>query len=316
MGLIARLSVFVKRTFPEKFLFNLDRKLMSTKIALAAEEYISVTLIATIIICVVTGVLGLFIKLPLPPFLLVPLIGVGAFPLLTIGLPRYWAGSRAAELERVLPDALRQMASTLRAGVSIDGALEDIAKSKYGELSKEFDRVVSEVKRGRTLENALLALARRSNSPLYERAFHLIVEGIERGAALADVLDAVAVDIKEVHTIQRERKSSTTQPVMFLYAVALFAAPFIIGLTVGVAGIEIGEEIEAAAARRGLPPGMETIALAYTAIQAFICGLAVGIIRYGKVSKGFSYSVVFLIVSVVVFNISGILIEAMAPTPT
>ncbi|MEM2192537.1 MAG: type II secretion system F family protein, partial [Candidatus Hadarchaeales archaeon] len=125
------------------------------------------------------------------------------------------------------------MASTLRAGVSIDGALEDIAKSKYGELSKEFQRVLNEVSKGRTLESALLALARRSQSPLYDRAFRLIVEGIERGAALANVLEAVANDTKEIHAIQRERKTLTTQQVMFLFAVALFACPFITGLTAG-----------------------------------------------------------------------------------
>ena len=311
MGLTTKMAAFVKRTFPEKFLANIDRRLESTKILLAAEEYVGITLLATIVLCVVVGFVGLFLRLPIPPFLLVPVVGIVSFPALTLWAPRYLAQRRAAELERVLPDALRQMASTLRAGVGIDATLDDIAKSRYGALSDEFGRVVTEVKRGRTLESALLALARRSNSPLYERAFRLIVEGIERGAALASVLDAVAGDIKEVHAIQRERRSATTQQVMFLFAVALFAVPFIVGLTVGVGGITIGGG--PAAGGGGLPPEMGTIAMAYIMIQAFICGLAVGVIRYGQMSRGLGYSIIFVIASVVVFSLAQGIIAGMAP---
>ncbi|MDI6642638.1 MAG: type II secretion system F family protein [Candidatus Hodarchaeaceae archaeon] len=305
------MAAFVKRVFPEKFLANLDRRLESTKIALTAEEYVGITMLATIVLCVAVGFIGVLLRLPIPPLLLVPFVAVVAFPALTLFVPRYLAQRRAAELERMLPDVLRQMASTLRAGVGIDATLDDIVKSKYGALSDEFDRVVTEIKKGRTLESALLALARRSNSPLYERAFRLIVEGIERGAALASVLDAVAGDIKEVHAIQRERKSTTTQQVMFLYAVALFAVPFIVGLTVGVGGISIGAGPVTGGG--GLPPEMSTIAMAYIIIQAFICGLAVGVIRYGQMSKGLGYSIPFMVAGVIVFFLAQTIIRGMAP---
>lgn len=309
MKLVAKLSTGVRRVFPEKFLHDLDRRLESTKIALSAEEYVSTSILITVGLCAVLALLGLFVDFPLPVPVLIPLVGAVFFPALILWVPKYLAGKRAEELERVLPDALRQMAGTLRAGVSVDAALEDIAQSNYGELSREFERVVAEVKRGRTLESALLAMARRTHSPLYWRAFNLIVEGIERGASLASVLEAVANDAKEVHAIQRERKSMTTQQVMFLYAVSLFACPFIVGLVIGVGGIEIGGE----AAGSRLPPEMETIGMMYVAIQAFICGLAVGVIRYGKMSKGVGHSLGFAIASIVVFNLAKMIIAGMAP---
>jgi len=312
MAMMLKLSGFVKRVFPERFLRDLDRRLESTKIALAADEYVSTVILLTIILCIALAVAGIFISFPLPTVLLVPMVGILFFPVMIIWIPKYLAGKRAEELELALPDALRQMAGTLRAGVSVDAALEDIAKSKYGELSKEFDRVVGEVKRGRTLESALLAMARRSHSALVQRAFNLIVEGIERGAALANVLDAVSGDIKEVHAIQRERKAMTTQQVMFLYAVALFACPFIVGLVTGVGGIHIGGA--GGTSGGGLPPEMSTIGMAYVMIQAFICGLAVGTIRFGKMSKGIGYSIAFVIASAIVFNIAGMIIGGMAPS--
>ncbi len=311
MGLVKKMAAFVKRVFPEKFLRNLDRRLESTKIALAAEEYVGTTLLVTIVVGVAVGFIGMVLRLPIPAPFLALLAAFVTFPVLTLGVPHYLAQRRAAELEKALPDALRQMASTLRAGVGIDATMDDIVKSKYGVLSDEFDRVVTEIRRGRSLSSALLALARRSNSPLYERAFHLIVEGIERGAALASVLDSVSTDIKEVHAIQRERRAATMQQVLFLLVVALFAVPFIVGLTVAVSGVQTGGGPAAVGA--GLPAEMSTIALAYIVIQALICSLAVGVIRYGRMMKGLTFAVPFMIISAIVFRIAQTIIGGMGP---
>jgi len=307
MGFDQRPVGFARRLFSEKFIDDLDRKLRSTKVKLSAETFLSITLVSSLVVAVAVSVVSITVGFWL--ILLAPLAAIGTFMGLSRGLPVFLAQRRAAELERLLPDALRQMSSTLRAGVGIDTALEDIAKSNYGELSLEFERVITEVNRGRPLTSALLALSRRSYSALYLRAFQLIVEGIERGGALASVLDSVSTDIREVQAIQRERKAATTQQVLFLYAVALFAAPFIVGLTVGVSGISI------AGTRIGMPADMITIAMAYNAIQAFICGLAVGVLRYGKMSKGIAYTVPFMIVATMVFILAGMVVDFLVPKP-
>lgn len=306
MGFKQGLASLAGRIFSEKFIGNLNRRLESTKIELSAETFLG----AALVISLAAAVSILAVSVLLGPWIIIslaPLAAVGTFVGLSRGLPGFLVQRRAAELERVLPDALRQMSSTLRAGVGIDSALEDITKSKYGELSLEFERVITEVNRGRSLTGALLALSRRSCSPLYQRAFQLIVEGIERGAALASVLDSVSTDIKGVQAIQRERKAATTQQVLFLYAVALFAVPLIVGLTVGVSGISVS------GTKMGIPPEMTTIAMVYNAIQAFICGLAVGVLRYGKMTRGIAYTIPFMIVATVVFVMAGFIIGFIAP---
>lgn len=310
MGLVGNMAALARRIFPKKFLHNLDLRLESTKIALTADEYVGITLLMVILVGVVTGLTGVLLQLQIQAILLALLAAFTTFPTFILIVPHYLAQRRAAELERMLPDALRQMASTLRAGVGIEAAMEDIVKSKYGVLSQEFDKVVTEIRRGRPLNSALLALARRSNSALYKRAFRLIVEGIERGAALASVLDSVSTDIKEVHAIQRERLAATMQQILFLIAVALFATPFIVGLTIGVSGVTIGGE---AAAGVGLPAEIGTIAMVYIVIQAFICSLAIGVIRYGKILKGLTFAVPFMAGSVIVFYLARMVIGLMVP---
>lgn len=296
MGLVERAAGLSRRLLPERVLERIDRKLLSTGILLSAEEYAGVCLLFSLVGGALAGLLALFLLSPaLSPLLF--LAGVlGAFAGGAFGLPSYLVQRRAARLERELPDALRQMASTLRAGMSIDVAMEEVARSGYGALSAEFERALAEVRRGRPLVEALWALSARSGSPLCERAFGLLIEGIERGVALADVLQAVARDIGEVHALQRERRATTTQQVLFLVAVSLFASPFILGLTVSLGG---GVR---------MPEGMATIVLGYTLIQASLCALAVGIVRYGKMSKGLTFLLPFMVASAVVFKLSGFLV--------
>jgi flagellar protein FlaJ len=310
MGIIEKTAAAVKRVFPERFLSDIELKLQSTNIALAAEEFVATSLLITLGICIGIGLVGIFLGPP-PIVLSIVLISIAVtLPMLMLGVPYYLTQRRVAELDRMLPDALRQMASTLRAGVGIDAAMEDIVKSKYGPLSREFERAVMEIRRGRSLEGALLALSRRTNSLLYDRAFHLIVEGVERGAAIANVLDAVSEDVREVQAIQRERRASTMQQVLFLFVVALFAAPLIAGLTVGVGGMF---KEAAGATSVALPPEVGTIVMLYVVIQAFICALAVGVIRYGQMSKGLMFTFPFMLIAAGVFFAARILIGFVIP---
>lgn len=311
MGIVEKMAAVVKRVFPKGFLSDIELKLESTGIALAAEEFVAIALLVTLGICIGIVLVGAFLG---PPIYILSILLISLaliFPMLMLGVPYYLTQRRVAELDRMLPDALRQMASTLRAGVGIDAAMDDIVKSKYGPLSLEFERAVMEIRRGRTLGSALLALARRSNSLLYERAFRLIVEGVERGAAIAGVLEAVSDDVREVQAIQRERRASTMQQVLFLFVVALLAAPLIAGLTVAVGGMFA--ETAGAAAITALPPEVSTIVMLYVVIQAFICALAVGVIRYGKMSKGLTFTFPFMLIAAGVFFAARILIGVVVP---
>ena len=300
-----------RKLFRPSFLAKTDHRLESTNILLSAEEFIGVSLLLAIGVGVAVSVIGLILPfqlpIPIPLPILGPVISVVVFVALAYLVPYFLAQRRARDLEMELPDALRQMASTMRAGIGIDAAMDDIARSGYGVLSREFERAVVEVRRGRALERSLLALAQRSNSPLYERAFRLIVEGVEHGAALADVMDSVSKDAREVHTVQRERKSATVQQVLFLIMASVFAAPFISGLVLGVSGMfsALGSTVgQGAVEAASLPAGMGTVIMLYIMIQAVITAMAVGIIRYGQASKGLMFTVPFAVGALVVFYAS------------
>jgi flagellar protein FlaJ len=302
---IARLG----RLLPESFRVNLDRRLASTRMAFTAEEFAGLSLLLSLFLSLLAAVAAAALFLSPALLLLFPALFPTLFLTLVWAVPYQKAKKRAAELERELPDALRHMASVLRAGVGVEEALTEISKSKYGALSEEFGRVVAEVKKGRSLVNALLAFGKRSFSPLCERTSKLITEGVERGAGLADVLEAVATDALEVRAIQRERVAVTTQQVLFLMVVSVMAAPFVIGLALSITSMGGGPGTKGnVTAQLTLPVTI------YTAVQAFICGVAVGIIRYGSASRGMRYSALFIPVAVLIVRASGLALKFIAPS--
>lgn len=302
-------EMLAERVLPESLIESTDDKLRATNVAFSGSEFAGVSLLAGIIAAIGLYVASIFVPFPLLPGFVYSIIAfVGTFLVLVLVLPFFFIESRVGDLEESLPDALRQMATALRAGVSMSEAMDDVAKSDYGSLSEEFERTITQVRRGRPMGDALRGLANRSNSELFERAFFLVVEGMERGAELADVLEAVSDDIRETHSIQRERKATTMQQVMFLLAAALFAAPFITGLVLSLESVfaEVG-----AAGGGGsgsttlsgpiLPPGTKIIVPAFLAIESSITALAVGVIRYGKVSKGAMFVAPFIAAALGVF---------------
>lgn len=307
-SLLDALRSFATKVFPEGFLISTDKKLRSTNMALTGSEYCGVSFFIGIAIAAAVFLLSFVYPLPyLPTPVYVIIAFFVTFFAFTMVIPLFLIQRRINEIENSLPDALRQMSNVLRAGVSMDVVLEDVAESDYGPLSEEFERTIDQVRRGRAMRNALRAMAERSRSDLLERAFFLIVEGMERGAELADVMEAVSGDIRETQTLQRERRAATTQQVLFLLAAALFVAPLVSGLVLSIGSMFSTQTVSSGMLGGGgqvIPDSIFIVLPIFIIIQAFITALAVGVIRYGDLSKGLIFSAPFMTGAAGVFYLS------------
>ena len=71
--------------------------------------------------------------------------------------------AKAKFMEKVLPDALQLMSSNLRAGMTPERALLLAARSEFGPLSDEINRVGKEVAVGKGVDEALLDITKESS---------------------------------------------------------------------------------------------------------------------------------------------------------
>lgn len=127
-----------------------------------------------------------------------PILAVAAFVgalLIALSYPSMQANERAMHVDRVLPFALRQLSTQVKAGVSFHRAMQSIASSDYGLLSEEFAKVAADISRGDTMENALFKLSRRNKSRGLRRTVTQLLRSFKSGGNLSQIISDIADDV-------------------------------------------------------------------------------------------------------------------------
>lgn len=140
-----------------------------------------------------------------------PILGA----IIGLRLPRiyvnFMAGRRLRAFENQLADTLNLWVNALRSGYSVLQGMEAIATELPPPISKEFERVVQEVRLGLSLEQALANIVRRMPS----EDLDLIVTAVniqrEVGGNLAEILDIISHTIRERVRIKGEIRTLTSQ---------------------------------------------------------------------------------------------------------
>jgi tight adherence protein C len=107
------------------------------------------------------------------------------------------AKNRAARVEEELPTVLEFLSLCLSAGEGILDSLRRVSEVGAGELTTELRGVVVAVGTGSPLSESLTRLAAGLEIPALSRSVDQLVAAIDRGAPLAHVLQAQALDARE-----------------------------------------------------------------------------------------------------------------------
>lgn len=115
------------------------------------------------------------------------------------------------QINAQLAEALGMIAGGVRAGQSLQQAFEFLAGQLKPPLSLEFTQVLSAVRLGMPLDEALQGLARRVPTPDMIMAVNAIHLAKETGGNLAEILTRVAATIAERRKIQGKVNALTAQ---------------------------------------------------------------------------------------------------------
>ena len=145
-------------------------------------------------------------------------------PMLTVRLAAFATGAalpllwlrrkrtkRLTAFQEALPEAADLMGRSLRAGHSVQQALEIIALESKGPLAEEFRKLHQEQKFGVPLKEALRALAARIPSNDLQFLVTAIIVQKETGGDLIEILDRTTHVIRDRLRVEREVKTYTAQ---------------------------------------------------------------------------------------------------------
>jgi tight adherence protein B len=167
------------------------------------------------------GMLGLLV-LPIPMALVVALL-VGIGPV--IGLHRR-RRSRLREFQVQLPGTLNLLSGSMRAGFSFAQGLESVANEATQPTRRELQRVFTESRLGRPIEDALEDSAQRMASVDLMWAVMAIRIQREVGGNLAELLDTVADTMTQRERLRLEIRALTAEGRFSGWILGLFPVAF------------------------------------------------------------------------------------------
>ncbi|MCJ7438845.1 MAG: type II secretion system F family protein, partial [Acidimicrobiia bacterium] len=139
---------------------------------------------------------------------------------------------RLRKFERQLPDTLNLLAGSMRAGFSFAQGLEAVADEATEPSRRELQRVFTESRLGRPIEDSLEDAANRMHSVDLTWAVMAIRIQREVGGNLADLLDTVARTMTERERLKGEILSLTAEGRMSAWVLGVFPPAFALVLYV------------------------------------------------------------------------------------
>ena len=213
---------------------------------------------------------------------------------------------RQKELEIQFLEFVRALVETVKSGVSVPKAIEQIAKTSFGALTPYTKKLAAQLEWGYPLHDALRIFAEDTANPVIKRSINIVMQAERSGGDMSAVLDAVTQSVYEVKKVREERKSrSYTQTIQgyiiffFFIAIMLVLEIYLIPKLTEISG-ELGTGLSGAGLSaglggKGLAADLGSIFTATIIIQGFFAGLMIGKFAEGNFKFGVKHSVIMII---------------------
>ncbi len=139
---------------------------------------------------------------------------------------------RKRELYRELPDFLDMVATTVEAGIALNGAMAVAVDALSGPLRDEFQIVLSDIRLGRSRVEALAAFAKRAHQIDITTTVTAIVQAERLGGNIVSVLDELAKDARDKRLMRAEELAAQL-PVKMVFPMVLCMLPALLLIIFG-----------------------------------------------------------------------------------
>ena len=159
--LINKISLKLEEKLSDRFLISIQESLLRAGLFALASHFIAEILMIIIVLLLLFVSVSLIFSFSL---LIAVMLAISIPIAISVAYVMIKTEQRAMQIENSIPDFLRQLASMLRVGLSLENALLDLSKHGNGPLYDELRRVVVEVRMGRGFDEAFENMAVRLNS--------------------------------------------------------------------------------------------------------------------------------------------------------
>lgn len=150
-------------------------------------------------------------------------VSIAGWSLPKIILKNMWE-KRCDRLTNQMVDGMTIMANGIKAGLSITQSMERVTENMSGPLAQEFDLVLSKIRIGLSVEEALNQMAER----IPRQDVQMLVTAVnilkETGGNLAETFETIVHTVRERQKIEKRIEAMTAQGIM--QAIIITLVPF------------------------------------------------------------------------------------------
>lgn len=176
----------------------------------------------------------------LPAFVAV----VAAF-LITMILPNFILkraiAMRQQKITDELPDNLDLLTVSVEAGLGFDQALLKVVEKSKGSLTQEFQRVLHEMRIGKTRRDAMRAMSERTGVEDLQTFVAAIIQADQLGVSIGNVLRIQSQQLRQKRRMQAEERAQKA-PVKMLIPMILFIFPSLFIILLGPGALQMIDE--------------------------------------------------------------------------
>ena len=202
-------------------------------------------------------------------------------------------------LERVLPEFIRDVAEGRKTGLSPEVAIERLGDRHYGVLSSHVKKMGAQLSWGVSLAKVVSTFTSAVSSWITKAIGVLLIEVVDVGGGTIRSFSDMADFTRGINEMESERRAAL-RPFVFITYIAgimVIVTTFIlVYLLSAPTSLHIGGSTSAAA---GPDPGIIDNLLTTAVFDAFVIGLVAGKMGESGLSDGFKHSIFLVIASLV-----------------
>jgi tight adherence protein C len=233
---------FVSRFTPQRTLETTRRnlELAGNPNNWSATEFLGIRGLSALLLGALTFVLAMLANVSAGRQLLFTL-GMG---LLGFFLPVVWLGHRIRqrqdEIVKTLPDALDLLTISVEAGLPFDGAMQRVAEKWDNELGREFQRMLTEMRVGKSRREALRDMSNRMDVPDVTSFVAALIQADQLGISIAKILRVQSEQMR-IKRRQRAEEKAQQAPIKMLIPMTFLIFPTILIMILGPAALVLKE---------------------------------------------------------------------------
>ena len=227
----------IYKKFGKKFinLFpSLEVRLKQAEIRLDPEIYLGRAILSSIFFSIIIFSLlfslNSILKFPqtfYPFIFLIPIITFLILFFYNLAYPNLVISKRVKDIERNLLFSLRHLLIEIRSGISLYEAFLSLSKGGHGAISKEFKEVTKKISVGIPETKALEEVILRNPSINFRRALWQIINAIESGSDIGNVLEELVKEFSAEHRTAIKMYGSQLNSLALVYMIFAIIVPSI-----------------------------------------------------------------------------------------